>query len=121
AVPGVAEVASVGGFVKQFQIKVDPRKLQLFQVTLSQVLDAVRATNQEAGGRVIEFSGTEAMVRSQGLVSTIEEIENAVVTYPMKSRSPVLVKQVATVSMGPEMRRGITDFNGQGDTVGGII
>ncbi|MGE3681022.1 MAG: efflux RND transporter permease subunit [Bdellovibrionales bacterium] len=121
SVPGVAEVASVGGFVKQFQVKVDPRKLQLFQISLSQVLDAVRNTNQETGGRVIEFSGTEAMVRSQGLVSTIEEIENAVVTYPMKSRSPVLVKQVATVSMGPEMRRGITDYNGQGDTVGGII
>jgi Cu(I)/Ag(I) efflux system membrane protein CusA/SilA len=121
SVPGVAEVASVGGFVKQFQVKVDPRKLQLFQVSLSQVLDAVRNTNQETGGRVIEFSGTEAMVRSQGLISTVEEIENAVVTYPLRSRSPVLVKQVATVSIGPEMRRGITDYNGQGDTVGGII
>lgn len=121
SVPGVAEVASVGGFVKQFQVKVDPRKLELFQVTLTQVLDAVRNANQETGGRVIEFSGTEAMVRSQGLVSTIEEVENAVVTYPMKGRSPILVKQLADVSIGPEMRRGITDFNGQGDTVGGII
>lgn len=121
SVPGVAEVASVGGFVKQFQVKVDPRKLELYQLTLSQVLDAVRNTNQESGGRVIEFSGTEAMVRSQGLISSIEEIENAVVTYPLKSRSPILLKQVAQVSIGPEMRRGITDFNGQGDTVGGII
>lgn len=121
SVPGVAEVASVGGFVKQFQVKVDPRKLELFQVSLSQVLDAVRNTNQESGGRVIEFSGTEAMVRSQGLISSAEEIENSVVTYPLKSRAPILVKQVAQVSVGPEMRRGITDFNGQGDTVGGII
>tara|TARA_B110001454_G_scaffold219192_1_gene251144 strand:+ start:26719 stop:29934 length:3216 start_codon:yes stop_codon:yes gene_type:complete len=121
SVPGVAEVASVGGFVKQFQVKVDPRKLELYQLTLSQVLDAVRNTNQESGGRVIEFSGTEAMVRSQGLISSIEEIENAVVTYPLKSRAPILLKQVAQVSIGPEMRRGITDFNGQGDTVGGII
>lgn len=121
SVPGVAEVASVGGFVKQFQVKVDPRKLELYQLTLSQVLDAVRNTNQESGGRVLEFSGTEAMVRSQGLVSSIEEIENAVVTYPLKGRSPILVKQVAQVSIGPEMRRGITDFNGQGDAVGGII
>jgi copper/silver efflux system protein len=81
SVPGVAEVASVGGFVKQFQVKVDPRKLELFQVSLSQVLEAVRNANQESGGRVIEFSGTEAMVRSQGLISSIEELENAVVTY----------------------------------------
>lgn len=121
SVPGVSEVAAVGGFVKQFQVKVDPRQLELFQVTLPQVMDAVRQTNQETGGRVVEFSGTEAMVRSQGLISTTEEIENAVVTYPMNSRAPVLVKQVATVSVGPEMRRGITDFNGEGDTVGGII
>lgn len=121
SVAGVSEVASVGGFVKQFQVKVDPRKLELYQLTLSQVLDAVRNTNQESGGRVIEFSGTEAMVRSQGLISSIEEIENAVVTYPLKSRSPILLKQVADVSVGPEMRRGITDLNGQGDTVGGII
>ncbi len=121
SVPGVAEVASVGGFVKQFQVKVDPRKLELFQVTLSQVLEAVRNANQESGGRVIEFSGTEAMVRSQGLISSTEELENAVVTYPLKGRSPILVKQVANVSIGSEVRRGITDFNGDGDTVGGII
>ncbi len=121
SVPGVAEVASVGGFAKQFQVRVDPRKLQLFQISLPQVIEAVRNSNQESGGRVIEFSGTEAMVRSQGLISNVEEIENAVVTYPLKSRAPILVKQIAQVSMGPEIRRGITDFNGQGDTVGGII
>jgi Cu(I)/Ag(I) efflux system membrane protein CusA/SilA len=121
SVPGVSEVASVGGFVKQYQVKVDPTKLELYQVTLGQVMDAVRNTNQESGGRVIEFSGTEAMVRTSGLVSTVDEIENAVVSYPMKSRAPVLVKQVAHVGIGPEMRRGITDFNGRGDTVGGII
>lgn len=121
SVPGVSEVASVGGFVKQFQVKVDPRKLDLMQVTLTQVMEAVRNTNQESGGRVIEFSGTEAMVRSQGLISSVEEIENAVVTLPSKSRAPILVKQVATVSIGPEMRRGITDLDGQGDAVGGII
>lgn len=121
SVPGVAEVASVGGFVKQFQVRVDPRKLELLQVTLPQVMEAVRNSNQESGGRVIEFSGTEAMVRSQGLITSIEDIENAVVTYPLKSRAPILIKQVASVSMGPEMRRGITDFNGEGDTTGGII
>lgn len=119
--PGVAEVAAVGGFVKQYQIKVDPTKLQLFQITMAQVMDAVRNSNQESGGRTIEFSGAEAMVRSRGLVDKVEDIENAVVTYNPRSRAPILVKQVATVSVGPEIRRGITDFNGLGDTVGGII
>lgn len=121
SVPGVAEVAAVGGFVKQYQVKVDPTKLALFQITMSQVLEAVKQSNQESGGRTIEFSGTEAMVRSRGLVDKVEDIEKAVVNYNPRSRAPILVKQVATVSVGPEMRRGITDFNGLGDTVGGII
>lgn len=121
SVPGVAEVAVVGGFVKQYQVKVDPTKLALFQITMNQVLEAVKQSNQESGGRTIEFSGAEAMVRSRGLVDKVEDIENAVVTYNPRSRAPILVKQVATVSVGPEMRRGITDFNGLGDTVGGII
>lgn len=121
SVQGVAEVAPVGGFVKQYQIKIDPTKLQLFQITMSQVMEAVRNSNQESGGRTVEFSGTEAMVRSRGLVDKVEDIENAVVTFNPRSRAPIIVKQVATVSIGPEMRRGITDFNGFGDTVGGII
>lgn len=119
--PGVAEVAAVGGFMKQYQVKVDPTKLVLFQVTMNQVMDAVKNSNQENGGRTIEFSGTEAMVRSRGLVDKVDDIENAVVSYNPRSRAPILVKQVATVSVGPEMRRGITDFNGLGDAVGGII
>lgn len=121
AVQGVAEVAPIGGFVKQYQIKVDPTKLALFQVSINQVMDAVKNSNQESGGRTVEFSGTEAMVRSRGLVDKVEDIENAVVMLNTRSRAPILVKQVATVSVGPEMRRGITDFNGFGDTVGGII
>ncbi len=121
SVPGVAEVAAVGGFVKQYQVRVDPTKLALFQLTMSQVMDAVRNSNQESGGRTIEFSGNEAMVRSRALVDKVEDIENAVVVYNPRSRAPVIVKQLATVSVGPEMRRGITDFNGMGDAVGGII
>jgi Cu(I)/Ag(I) efflux system membrane protein CusA/SilA len=121
AIQGVAEVAPIGGFVKQYQIKVDPTKLALFQVSINQVMDAVKNSNQESGGRTVEFSGTEAMVRSRGLVDKVEDIENAVVMLNTRSRAPILVKQVATVSVGPEMRRGITDFNGFGDTVGGII
>jgi len=121
AIPGVSEVASLGGFVKQYQVKVDPTKLQLFQVTLKQVMDAVQKSNQESGARTIEFSGTEAMVRSRALVDKAEDIESSVVAYNPRSRAPILVKQVATVSVGPEMRRGLTDYNGQGDTVGGIV
>lgn len=121
SVPGVSEVASVGGFVKQYQIKVDPTKLLLYQVTMDQVLNAVKNSNQESGGRTVEFSGTEAMVRSQGLVDQVEDIEEAVVSYNPRSRAPILIKQVASVSVGPEMRRGITDFNGLGDAVAGII
>lgn len=121
SVQGVAEVAPVGGFVKQYQIKVNPTKLEFFQVTMMQVMEAVKNSNQESGGRTVEFSGTEAMIRSRALVDKVEDIENAVVTYNLRSRAPILVKQVATVSVGPEMRRGITDFNGLGDTVGGII
>lgn len=121
SVQGVAEVAAIGGFVKQYQIKVDPTKLQQFQLDMNQVMEAVRNSNQESGARTIEFSGTEAMVRSRGLVDKVEDIENAVVNYNPRSRAPILVKQVATVSIGPEMRRGITDFNGLGDTVGGIV
>lgn len=121
SVPGVAEVASVGGYVKQYQIKVDPTKLVLFEVTMEQVLSAVKNSNQESGGRTIEFSGTEAMIRSSGLVNKVEDIENAVVNYNPRSQAPILIKQLATVSVGPEMRRGITDFNGLGDAVGGII
>lgn len=121
SVPGVAEVSSVGGFVKQYQVKVDPRKLDLYQVTFSQVMDAVKNANQESGARTIEYSGTEAMIRSRGLIEKTEDLRKAVVAYNLKSRAPILVKQVATVSVGPEMRRGVTDFNGLGDTVGGII
>lgn len=121
SVPGVAEVASVGGFQKQIQIQVDQAKLQTFHVTFDQVMNAVRDSNQESGGRVLEFSGTEAMVRSRGLVNDLSDIEKSIVAYDNRTRAPILVKEVARVSMGPEMRRGVTDFNGLGDTVGGVI
>ncbi|MCB0349071.1 MAG: efflux RND transporter permease subunit, partial [Bdellovibrionales bacterium] len=121
SVPGVAEVAAVGGFVKQYQVRANPYKLAQFQLTMKDLLNAVRDSNQESGGRTIELSGTEAMVRSRALVDKTEDIENAVVAYNQRSRAPILVKQLATVSVGPEMRRGLTDFNGKGDTVGGIV
>lgn len=121
AVPGVAEVASIGGFQKQIQVQVDPAKLQVFHITFEEVRNAVRGSNQESGGRVLEFSGQESMVRSRGLVKDLTEIENAVVSFDKRTRSSILVKEVANVSWGPEMRRGIGDYNGEGDAVSGII
>jgi Cu(I)/Ag(I) efflux system membrane protein CusA/SilA len=121
SVSGVAEVASVGGFVKQFQIKVDPRKLQLFQLTMGDVAEAVKKSNKESGGRVIEFSGTEAMVRSRALVDKVEDFKNIPVKFPSQAAVPILLHQIAEITVGPEMRRGITDYNGIGNTVGGII
>lgn len=121
SVPGVAEVASVGGFVKQIQIEVDPRKLQSLHLGMMDVMKAVRESNQESGGRVLEFSGTEAMVRSSGLATDLEAIRKAVVSYNPKTRSSVLVSDVAHVQWGPEQRRGITDLDGLGNTVGGVV
>lgn len=121
AVPGVSEVASVGGFVKQYQVQVDPIRLQNFHLTFEDVLKAVKNSNQESGGRVIEFSGTEAMVRSRGLIQSTTDISSAVVQYNPRTRSSILVKDVADVQLGPEMRRGVADLDGTGDTVGGII
>jgi copper/silver efflux system protein len=121
SVSGVAEVASIGGYQKQFQVKVDPTKLQIYNLSLPQVAQAVAESNQETGARTIEFSGAEAMVRSRALVETTEHIESAVIRQGSDSRSSVLVKQVAQVSIGGEQRRGVTDYNGMGDHVGGII
>jgi len=121
AVPGVSEVASVGGFVKQYQVHVDPNRLFSYHITLTQVMDAIRAGNNDMGGRVIEFSGTEYMVRGRGYVKNISDIEKIVVATDPKSGVPILVKNVASVEIGPDMRRGVADFNGMGNVVGGIV
>lgn len=121
SVPGVAEVASVGGHLKQFQVQVDPEKLQSRHIGFTEVMTAVREANQELGGRVLEFSGTEAMVRSSGLITHVSDLEDSVVAYSPKTRAPILLKDVARVMLGPEQRRGITDLDGDGDAVGGII
>lgn len=121
SVPGVAEVASVGGHLKQFQVQVDPQKLQTRHISFMDVMTAVREANQELGGRVLEFSGTEAMVRSSGLINHVSDLEDSVVAYSPKTRAPILLKDVARVMLGPEQRRGITDLDGKGDAVGGVI
>jgi Cu(I)/Ag(I) efflux system membrane protein CusA/SilA len=117
AVPGVAEVASVGGFVKQVQITVDPNRLAALGIPITQVIAAVRASNDEVGGRLLEFAGTEYMVRVRGYSRTPADFEQVVVkTGP--GGIPVLLGDVARVEWGPEMRRGISDLDGTGDTVG---
>ncbi|HEY4013035.1 MAG TPA: CusA/CzcA family heavy metal efflux RND transporter [Polyangiaceae bacterium] len=119
SVPGVAEVASVGGFVRQFQVNVDPTKLLGRDVTMADVVRAVRAANQEVGGRVVEMGGHEQIVRGRGYVKTPDDIGEA----PVKviEGTPVRVRDVATVSIGPDIRRGLTELDGEGEAPGGIV
>jgi Cu(I)/Ag(I) efflux system membrane protein CusA/SilA len=119
-VPGVAEVASVGGFQKQYQVNVSPNALQAYDIPLMKVIDAIRDGNNDVGGRLVEFSGKEYMVRGRGYAKSVKDIENIVVKEDM-SGTPVLVRNVAQVVLGPEIRRGIADLDGEGDTVGGIV
>jgi Cu(I)/Ag(I) efflux system membrane protein CusA/SilA len=121
AVPGVAEVATVGGFVKQYQINIDPNKLIAYRLGLHEVIEKVKAGNSETGGRVLEFSGTEYMVRGRGYAKNLSDIENIVVAVNRETGTPVLVKHLGQVELGPDMRRGVTDLNGMGDAVGGIV
>jgi Cu(I)/Ag(I) efflux system membrane protein CusA/SilA len=120
SVPGVAEVASVGGFQKQYQVNVDPNALLAYKIPLMKVVEAIRDGNNDVGGRLVEFSGTEYMVRGRGYAKSIQDIENIVVNSDM-GVVPVLVKNIAKVVLGPEIRRGVADLDGQGDTVGGIV
>jgi copper/silver efflux system protein len=120
SVPGVAEVASIGGFVDQYQITVDPNRLAAFHIPLSQVIDAVRQSNNEVGGRLLEFSGTEYMVRGRGYAHSLADFEKIVVKVG-DGGVPVLLRDVAHVQLGPEMRRGVADLDGLGDHVGGIV
>ncbi|MBP9864916.1 MAG: efflux RND transporter permease subunit [Candidatus Omnitrophica bacterium] len=121
SVPGVSEVASVGGFEKQYQIQVNPQRLQSFNLSLMDVIAAVRKSNSESGARVIEFSGFEYMVRTRGYVHALKDLEAIVVGYDKLKMAPVLLRHVAKIQLGPEIRRGVTDLDGLGDTVGGIV
>jgi Cu(I)/Ag(I) efflux system membrane protein CusA/SilA len=118
---GVAEVASVGGFEKQYQVVVDPRKLQAFGIPLDRVSDAIRASNNDVGGRTIEMSETEYMVRGRGYLRNLQDLGNVVLKFdPNGSGTPVLLKDVARIELGPDERRGIAEMNGTGEVVGGI-
>src|SRR6266404_1929050 len=110
AVPGVAEVAAVGGFVKQYQINADPDLLLAYGIPLPELVTAVRKGNADVGGRLLEFAGTEFMVRGRGYIQSLADIENIVVKVDEKTGTPVLVKQLAKVTLGPDLRRGIADL-----------
>ncbi len=120
SVPGVAEVASVGGFVQQYQVTADPNRLKSYDLAIMDVANAVRASNNEVGGRLLEFAGKEFMVRGRGYVRSKEDLEKVVLKTDERG-TPVLLRDVGDVSLGPELRRGVSDLDGMGDTVGGIV
>ncbi len=120
SVPGVAEVASIGGMVKQYQVVLDPQRLVSYGVTASEVSDALKRANQETGGAVVEMAEAEYVVRATGYLKTLDDFR----TVPVRSAAggiPVTVGDVATVQLGPDMRRGIAELNGQGEVAGGVI
>ena len=120
SVPGVAEVASVGGFVKQYQVIIDPNKLLGYDIPLRRVIQAVRESNHEAGGRIIEIAAHEQMVRGRGYVTSTEDLEQAPLAVN-DAGVPITIKDVAEVKLGPDMRRGLAELDGEGEVVGGIV
>ena len=120
SVPGVAEVASVGGFVRQYQVQVDPERLRAYGIPLRDVVTAVRGSNQDVGGGVIEIAGHEQVIRGRGYVRTLQDLE----LVPLRSGklgAPVYLRDVATIAFGPDMRRGLVELDGEGEAVGGIV
>ncbi len=120
SVQGVSQVASVGGFVKQYQITVDPNKLLFYNIPIQKIMEAVRKSNSDVEGRVLEFSGVEYMVRGRGYIRNIGDIENIAVGTS-GSGTPVFLKDIASVQLGPEIRRGLADLDGKGEVAGGIV
>jgi len=119
-VPGVAEVAPYGGFVKQYQIEIDPNALAAYRIPLDLVVMAVRRSNNDVGGRVVEWSGREYMIRGQGYLKDVADLEQ-VALGARPDGTPILVRDVARVHTGPEIRRGVADLDGQGDVAAGIV
>jgi Cu(I)/Ag(I) efflux system membrane protein CusA/SilA len=118
-VPGVAEVATIGGFVRQYQVNLDPDKLRAYGIPLSTVIDRVRASTNEVGGRLLEMGGAEYMIRGLGYLRSLSDLET--VPVATKNGTPVLVRDLGTVTFGPDIREGVAEWQGEGETVGGII
>src|SRR6476469_6430905 len=118
-VPGVAEIASIGGFVKQYQVALDPNKLLAYGIPLSTVIERVKGSTNEVGGRVLELNGARYMIRGLGYLRSLSDLEN--VPVATKNGTSVLIKDLGTVSFGPDIREGVAEWNGEGETVGGIV
>ena len=118
-VPGVSEVATIGGFVRQYQVKLDPNRLLALKVPLETVIDKIRDSNGEVGGRVLEMSGADYMIRGLGYVHSVGDLEE--VSVATNNGTPVLIKDLGVVSLGPDLREGAAEWNGDGETVGGIV
>ena len=120
SVPGVAEVAPVGGFGKQYQVNVDPNRLQAYGISINRVVEAVRAGNYESVGRLIEFGGTEYNIRGRGYVQSLQDLEQIAVATS-ESGTPIRLRDIGEVVLGPDLRRGVADLDGKGDVVSGIV
>jgi Cu(I)/Ag(I) efflux system membrane protein CusA/SilA len=121
AVPGVSEVAPVGGFVRQYQVNIDPDRLLAYKLPINAVVEAVRKSNNEVGARLLEMSGREYMVRGLGYIKSLQDLQNIVVAANPRTGTPVLVRDLGTVTLGPDLRRGIAELDGQGEVVGGVV
>jgi len=120
AVPGVSEVASIGGYVKQYQVEVDPNKLASYNISIQKIKKAIKRSNSDVGGKLLEMGETEFMVRGLGYIKSVEDIKKIVVSFDKKG-TPILLKDIANVHIGPELRRGILEWNGEGEAVGGVV
>jgi len=118
---GVAEVAPIGGFVRQYQVNVDPNKLLAYKIPINAVSDAIQKSNNDVGGRLVEFTGREYMVRGRGYIRSLDDIGKTVIMVNAQTGTPVLVRDVATVTFGPDMRRGVGELDGNGEAVGGVV
>ncbi len=121
SVPGVAEVAPIGGFVRQYQVNVDPNKLLGFKIPINMVVEAIQKNNNDIGARLVEMSGREYMVRGRGYLKSLEDIGKIVVMANPQTGTPILVRDVATVTYGPDIRRGVGELDGKGEAVGGVV
>ncbi|HBB7078051.1 CusA/CzcA family heavy metal efflux RND transporter [Legionella pneumophila serogroup 1] len=120
AIPGVSEVASVGGFVRQYQVNLDPVKVLAYNLSVPDIVEKIRMSNNDTGGRVLEFSGVEYMIRGRGYIKSTDDIEKIAIGTNANG-TPILLRDVATVQLGSDMRRGVVDINGEGEAVGGIV
>lgn len=121
SIPGVAEVAPIGGFVRQYQVNLDPNALLAYKIPIDKVVEAIKGSNNDVGGRLVEFSGAEYMVRGRGYIRSASDIEKIVVGNNMKTGTPILVKNLGKVVLGPDLRRGVGELDGTGEAVGAIV